>query len=176
MKIFGLAGWSGSGKTTLMEGLLRHLVGLGYRVSTLKHTHHGIDLDSPGKDTFRHRQAGATEVVLLSASRWVVMHELRNGEGEPRPEDLARRLTPVDLLLVEGFKSIRHPKIEIHRPELGNRSSAGRIRRSSASPQRAGSPTWPFPALRWTTSPALPGSSSITAASMWAEETREPWA
>jgi molybdopterin-guanine dinucleotide biosynthesis protein B len=119
MKIFGLAGWSGSGKTTLMEGLLRHLVGLGYRVSTLKHTHHGIDLDSPGKDTFRHRQAGATEVVLLSASRWVVMHELRNGEGEPRPEDLARRLTPVDLLLVEGFKSIRHPKIEIHRPELG---------------------------------------------------------
>jgi molybdopterin-guanine dinucleotide biosynthesis protein B len=113
MKIFGLVGWSGSGKTTLLA-LFPELIGRGLRVSTMKHTHHSVDLDRRGKDSFRHREAGATEVVLLSSSRWTLMHELR-GSLEPTPEQMIPRLAPVDLLLVEGFKKLRHDKLEIWR-------------------------------------------------------------
>ena len=118
MKLFGLAGWSGSGKTTLVIALLPALIRRGLRVSTVKHVHHSVDLDQPGKDTHRHRLAGATEVALVSASRWTLMHELR-GEPEPNPADLLRHMTPVDLLLVEGFKHAPHDKLEVHRPSVG---------------------------------------------------------
>jgi molybdopterin-guanine dinucleotide biosynthesis adapter protein len=117
MKIFGLVGWSGSGKTTLLVSLLPELVGRGITVSTVKHTHHNVDVDKPGKDSYRHRNAGATEVVLLSSSGWTVMHPLR-GAPEPTTEELMTRLTPVDLLLVEGFKKHPHDKLEVHRPAL----------------------------------------------------------
>jgi molybdopterin-guanine dinucleotide biosynthesis adapter protein len=118
MKIFGLVGWSGSGKTTLLVSLLPELVGRGITVSTVKHTHHNVDVDKPGKDSYRHRNAGATEVVLLSSSGWTIMHPLR-GAPEPTTEELMTRLTPVDLLLVEGFKKHPHDKLEVHRPALG---------------------------------------------------------
>ena len=118
MRIFGLAGWSGSGKTTLMTALIPELVSRGLSVSTLKHAHHAFDIDQPGKDSWRHRQAGAREVMISSQNRWALMHELR-GTPEPTFEDLARRMNPVDVLLVEGFKRHPHPKIEIHRPSLG---------------------------------------------------------
>ena len=118
MKLFGLAGWSGSGKTTLLTALLPLLVRLGLRVSTVKHVHHSVDLDQPGKDTHRHRLAGATEVALISASRWTLMHELRE-EPEPSPADLLQHMTPVDLVLIEGFKHGAHDKLEVHRPALG---------------------------------------------------------
>jgi len=118
MKIFGLVGWSGSGKTTLMVSVLPELVGRGITVSTVKHTHHNVDVDKPGKDSYRHRNAGATEVVLLSSSGWTVMHPLR-GAPEPTTEELMTRMTPVDLLLVEGFKKHPHDKLEVHRPALG---------------------------------------------------------
>ena len=118
MRIFGLAGWSGSGKTTLMTALIPELVSRGLSVSTLKHAHHTFDVDQPGKDSWRHRQAGACEVMISSQNRWALMQELR-GAPEPTFEDLARRMSPVDLLLVEGFKRHPHPKIEIHRPSLG---------------------------------------------------------
>jgi molybdopterin-guanine dinucleotide biosynthesis adapter protein len=118
MKIFGLVGWSGSGKTTLMECLLPELVGRGVTVSTVKHTHHNVDVDKPGKDSYRHRNAGATEVVLLSSGGWTVMHPLRDAP-EPTTEELMPRLTPVDLLVVEGFKKHPHDKLEVHRPALG---------------------------------------------------------
>lgn len=118
MKIFGLAGWSGSGKTTLMAKLLPALVAKGIRVSTMKHAHHEFDLDKPGKDSWVHRQSGATEVAIVSARRYAIMHELR-GAPEPAIEDLLPRLAPVDLLLIEGFKRHAHPKLEIHRPSVG---------------------------------------------------------
>jgi molybdopterin-guanine dinucleotide biosynthesis protein B len=118
MKIFGLVGWSGSGKTTLLVSLLPELVGRGLTVSTVKHTHHNVDVDKPGKDSYRHRNAGATEVALLSSSGWTVMHPLR-GAPEPTTEELVSRLTPVDLLLVEGFKKHPHDKLEVHRPAFG---------------------------------------------------------
>jgi molybdopterin-guanine dinucleotide biosynthesis adapter protein len=118
MKIFGLAGWSGSGKTTLMAKLLPALVAKGIRVSTMKHAHHEFDLDKPGKDSWVHRQSGATEVAIVSAKRYAIMHELR-GAPEPTIEELLPRLAPVDLLLIEGFKRHAHPKLEIHRPSVG---------------------------------------------------------
>lgn len=118
MKLFGLAGWSGSGKTTLMRALVPALIARGIRVSTIKHAHHSFDVDQPGKDSYEHRQAGATEVLVTSANRWALMHELR-GAPEPSLEELATRLQPVDLLLVEGFKRHPHPKLEIHRPSNG---------------------------------------------------------
>ena len=117
MKLFGLAGWSGSGKTTLLTALLPALIHRGLRVSTLKHVHHSVDLDQPGKDTHRHRLAGATEVALVSAGRWTLMHELR-GEAEPTPAELSRHMTPVNLLLIEGFKHGVHDKLEVHRPAI----------------------------------------------------------
>ena len=118
MRIFGLAGWSGSGKTTLMAALIPELVSHGITVSTLKHAHHAFDVDQPGKDSWRHRQAGAREVMISSQNRWALMHELR-GAPEPTFDELVRRISPVDLLLVEGFKRHPHPKIEVYRPSLG---------------------------------------------------------
>jgi molybdopterin-guanine dinucleotide biosynthesis adapter protein len=118
MRIFGLAGWSGSGKTTLMTALIPELVSRGITVSTLKHAHHAFDVDQPGKDSWRHRQAGAREVMISSQNRWALMHELR-GAPEPTFDELVRRMSPVDLLLVEGFKRHPHPKIEVYRASLG---------------------------------------------------------
>ena len=118
MKIFGLAGWSGSGKTTLMAKLLPELISSGLRVSTLKHAHHDFDIDQPGKDSWQHRMAGATEVMVASANRWALMHEHR-GAPEPTAAELTRVMAPVDLLLVEGFKREPHPKLEVHRPSVG---------------------------------------------------------
>jgi len=118
MRIFGFAGWSGSGKTTLMTALIPELVYRGMSVSTLKHAHHAFDVDQPGKDSWRHRQAGARQVMISSQNRWALMHELR-GAPEPTFDELVRRMSPVDLLLVEGFKRHPHPKIEVYRPSLG---------------------------------------------------------
>ncbi len=116
MRIIGLAGWSGSGKTTLITKVLPRLLARGVRVSTLKHEHHGFDLDQPGKDSFMHRAAGATEVVISSARRFAILHELRE-EPEWDLPDLLARLAPVDLVLIEGFKRDAFPKLEIHRAE-----------------------------------------------------------
>ena len=118
MKVFGMAGWSGSGKTTLLERLIPVFTAQGLRVSVIKHAHHGFDLDRPGKDSFRHRQAGATQVLMLSGERWVLMHELR-GAPEPTLQEQLRLLAPCDLVLIEGYKAATVPKIEIHRPSLG---------------------------------------------------------
>jgi molybdopterin-guanine dinucleotide biosynthesis protein B len=118
MRIIGLAGWSGSGKTTLITKVLPVLIGRGLRVSTLKHAHHGFDLDKPGKDSFMHRAAGASEVLISSARRWAVLHELRD-ETEWNMPTLLGKITPVDLVLVEGFKRESFPKIEVYRAENG---------------------------------------------------------
>jgi molybdopterin-guanine dinucleotide biosynthesis adapter protein len=118
MRIFGLAGWSGSGKTTLLTALIPEFIARGVSVSTLKHAHHAFEIDVPGKDSWRHRQAGALEVMVSSQDRWALMHELR-GTPEPSLEDLVRRMSPVDLLLVEGFKRYSFPKIEVYRRSLG---------------------------------------------------------
>lgn len=118
MRVIGLAGWSGAGKTTLLCRLIPVLVAEGLRVSTLKHAHHAFDVDQPGKDSWEHRQAGATEVMVASARRWALMHELREA-AEPRLPLLLERLSAVDLVLVEGFKREPHPKLEIHRPSAG---------------------------------------------------------
>lgn len=118
MKIFGIAGWSGSGKTTLLEKLIPCLTARGIRVSVIKHAHHGFDIDRPGKDSYRHREAGATEVLLSCTDRWALMHERRD-EGEPTLDELVSHLSPCDLVLVEGFKQEPVPKIEVYRPENG---------------------------------------------------------
>jgi len=118
MKVFGLAGWSGSGKTTLVTRLLPELIGRGLTVSTMKHAHHGFDVDQPGKDSYAHRCAGATEVLVASANRWALMHEHR-GAPEPTAAALMRQMTPVDLLIVEGFKREPHPKLEVYRQANG---------------------------------------------------------
>lgn len=118
MKVFGFAGRSGSGKTTLMERVIPLLAAGGLRVSVIKHTHHAFDVDRPGKDSFRHREAGAGEVLLTSDTRWVLMHELR-GAAEPELGDQLARLSPCDLVLVEGFKRQPIPKIEVHRAAAG---------------------------------------------------------
>jgi molybdopterin-guanine dinucleotide biosynthesis protein B len=118
MKIFGFAGWSGSGKTTLVTKLIPELVGRGVRVSTMKHAHHAFDIDQPGKDSYEHRTAGATEVMVGSANRWALIHEIR-GDDEPSIDELAGRMTPVDLLLVEGFKAYPHDKMEVYRAAVG---------------------------------------------------------
>jgi molybdopterin-guanine dinucleotide biosynthesis protein B len=118
MQIFGLAGWSGSGKTTLLTRLIPALTARGITVSTLKHAHHAFDVDQPGKDSWRHREAGASEVLVSSARRWALMHEHR-GAPEARLDELIARMTPVDLLLIEGYKDQPHAKLEVHRPALG---------------------------------------------------------
>ena len=114
MRVIGLAGWSGAGKTTLLEKLIPELVARGLRVSTIKHAHHNFDVDRPGKDSWVHRQAGATEVLVTSANRFALMHELR-GAPEPQLDELLAKLSPVDLVIVEGFKRGPQPKIEIWR-------------------------------------------------------------
>lgn len=118
MRVFGVVGWKNNGKTTLVERLVAHLTAEGRRISTVKHAHHEVDLDQPGKDTWRHREAGAEEVVLATARRWAVIHELR-GAAEPSLDELLAKMTPVDLVLVEGFKRFPHPKLEVHRRERG---------------------------------------------------------
>ena len=118
MRIMGLAGWSGSGKTTLITKLIPRLIARGITVSTLKHAHHGFDLDQPGKDSFFHRAAGATEVIISSAKRWAILHELRE-EPEWDLRGLVAKMSPVDLVLVEGFKRDAFPKLEIHRTANG---------------------------------------------------------
>jgi molybdopterin-guanine dinucleotide biosynthesis protein B len=118
MRVIGFAGWSGSGKTTLIVKLIPALIARGVSVSTLKHAHHSLDIDKPGKDSYLHRQAGAREVLVASAKRWALMHELRD-EDEPRLMHLVPRLSDVDLVIVEGFKREAHAKIEVHRRALG---------------------------------------------------------
>jgi len=117
MKILGVTGWSGAGKTTLLVKLVPILTERGLRVSTVKHAHHAFDVDKPGKDSYLHRTAGATEVLISSASRWALMHENREND-EPGLEQILDRMTPVDLVLVEGFKSEGHDKIEVHRNSI----------------------------------------------------------
>jgi molybdopterin-guanine dinucleotide biosynthesis protein B len=118
MRIIGLAGWSGSGKTTLLTKVIPRIVARGLKVSTVKHAHHSFDMDRPGKDSHSHRMAGATEVLVGSANRWAVVHELR-GEAEPTLPALLRKASPVDLVLVEGYKGESHPKLEVYRAANG---------------------------------------------------------
>ncbi|MHC2621818.1 molybdopterin-guanine dinucleotide biosynthesis protein B [Bradyrhizobium huanghuaihaiense] len=118
MKVIGLAGWSGAGKTTLLTRLIPHFNAQGLRVSVIKHAHHQFDVDVPGKDSWRHREAGAAEVLVASSNRWALMHELR-GAAEPRLPELLSKLSAVDLVVVEGFKREPHRKIEVHRAANG---------------------------------------------------------
>ncbi len=118
MKIFGIVGWSGSGKTELLIKLIPELKGRGFTVSTMKHTHHDFDMDQPGKDSYRHRESGAQEVMVASSRRWVLQREL-NGEPEFDMDELIERMSEVDILLIEGFKSHKHDKLEVCRPSLG---------------------------------------------------------
>ena len=118
MKIFGIAGYSGSGKTTLLEKLIPQFTARGLRVSVIKHAHHGFDIDRPGKDSYRHREAGASEVLLSCNDRWALMHERRN-EADVTLDELLARLAPCDLVLIEGFKQEPVPKLEVYRPENG---------------------------------------------------------
>jgi molybdopterin-guanine dinucleotide biosynthesis protein B len=117
-KILGIVGWSGSGKTALITRLIPLLVGRGLRIATLKHAHHAFDVDQPGKDSYEHRKAGASEVIVSSSRRWAQMHEVGGGSEAPLPQ-LLRRLSPCDLVLIEGYKSERHPKLEVFRDALG---------------------------------------------------------
>lgn len=118
MKIFGVVGWKNTGKTTLTERLVAEIVGRGIAVSTVKHAHHAFDVDHPGKDSHRHRMAGAREVLVSSGARWALMSELR-GAAEPPLSALIAKLEPVDLVLIEGYKRDSHPKIEAHRTAAG---------------------------------------------------------
>ena len=118
MRIIGLAGWSGSGKTTLLTKAIPRLVARGLSVSTLKHAHHDFDIDQPGKDSHRHRIAGATEVLIGSDARWALVHELR-GQAEPALGTLLQKLSPVDLVVIEGYKRAPHPKLEVYRRQVG---------------------------------------------------------
>lgn len=119
MKVYGVVGWKNAGKTGLMERLVTEICGRGLSVSTIKHAHHSFDVDHPGKDSHRHRQAGATEVLLASRKRFALMHEMK-GEAEPPLSELLAKLAPVDLILIEGYKRDTHPKVEAHRAETGN--------------------------------------------------------
>lgn len=118
MKAIGLAGWSGAGKTTLIERVLPVLRARGLRISTLKHAHHRFDMDQEGKDSFRHRHAGAQEVLIASAGRWALLHELRD-DPEPSLEDLLGKLAPVDLVIMEGWRNGSHAKVEVWRKDNG---------------------------------------------------------
>lgn len=119
MRLYGIVGWKNAGKTGLMERLVTEICGRGFSVSTVKHAHHVFDVDHPGKDSYRHRQAGAREVLLASRKRFALMHELR-GDQEPSLEMLLAKLAPVDLVLIEGYKRDAHPKVEAFRAETGN--------------------------------------------------------
>ncbi|MCA0922561.1 molybdopterin-guanine dinucleotide biosynthesis protein B [Pseudooceanicola nanhaiensis] len=124
MKVYGVTGWKNAGKTGLMERLVAEFTARGLSVSTIKHAHHTTDVDQPGTDSHRHRQAGAREVLLASPHRWALMAELRDAP-EPPLEELLTRLSPVDLVLIEGYKSAPHPKVEAHRAETGKALLAG---------------------------------------------------
>ncbi len=119
MRVYGIVGWKNAGKTGLVERLVTEITGRGFTVSTVKHAHHSFDVDHAGKDSFRHRVAGATEVLLASRNRFALMHELR-GAAEPTLAGLLAHLAPVDLVLVEGYKRDAHPKVEAHRAATGN--------------------------------------------------------
>ena len=118
MKIFGIAGYSGSGKTTLLEKLIPQFTARGLKVAVIKHAHHGFDIDRPGKDSYRHREAGACEVLLSCNDRWALMHE-RRSDADVTLDELVARLAPCDLVLIEGFKQEPVPKLEVYRPENG---------------------------------------------------------
>jgi molybdopterin-guanine dinucleotide biosynthesis protein B len=118
MRIIGLAGWSGSGKTTLVTSVIPVLVKRGLKVATVKHAHHEFDTDQPGKDSWLHRQAGASEVAIVSSRRWAIVHEL-GSDPEPALTDVLAKLSPVDLVIVEGFKRHPHPKLEVYRAVVG---------------------------------------------------------
>jgi molybdopterin-guanine dinucleotide biosynthesis adapter protein len=118
MRVIGLAGWSGAGKTTLITKIIPVLAGRGLKVATVKHAHHEFDLDRPGKDSWLHREAGASEVAVVSSRRWAIIHELRD-EPEPPLAAILAKLTPVDLVIVEGFKRHAHPKLEVFRTTVG---------------------------------------------------------
>jgi molybdopterin-guanine dinucleotide biosynthesis protein B len=118
MKVIGLAGWSGAGKTTLLTRAIPHLIAGGLRVSVIKHAHHKFDVDVPGKDSWLHREAGAEEVLVSSGKRWALMHELRGG-SEPPLLELLRKMSRVDLVVIEGYKTDSHRKIEVHRAANG---------------------------------------------------------
>jgi molybdopterin-guanine dinucleotide biosynthesis adapter protein len=117
-KILGIVGWSGSGKTTLITRLIPLLAARGLRIATLKHAHHAFDVDQPGKDSYEHRKAGASEVIVSSSRRWVQMHEIGEGREAPLPQ-LLRQISPCDLILIEGYKSERHSKLEVFRDAVG---------------------------------------------------------
>ncbi|ABG32900.1 molybdopterin-guanine dinucleotide biosynthesis protein B [Roseobacter denitrificans] len=119
MRVYGVVGWKNAGKTGLMERLVTEICGRGFTVSTVKHAHHVFDVDQPGKDSYRHRSAGATEVLLSSRKRFALMHELRD-EAEPALDALLAKLQPVDLVLIEGYKRDAHAKVEAFRAETGN--------------------------------------------------------
>ena len=123
-KIIGVAGFKNAGKTTLVEKLVIDLTGRGFRVSTVKHAHHSFDIDHEGRDSFRHRKAGATEVAVVSSGRWAIIHELRN-EAEPGLDDILRKLEPCDLVIVEGYKRDGHDKIEVRNLALDHPHLAG---------------------------------------------------
>jgi len=125
VKLLGIAGFKNAGKTTLTERLVRELTARGYRISTVKHAHHGFDIDQEGRDSWRHRQAGASEVAVVSAKRWALVHELR-GETEPRLKDVIARMKPCDLILTEGYKGESHPKIEVRDLAINHPELAGR--------------------------------------------------
>ena len=118
MRIYGITGWKNAGKTTLMERLVAEITARGFAVSTVKHAHHDADIDQPGRDSYRHRAAGARQVILASPRRWALMTEL-GGADEPALDALLAQLAPVDLVLVEGFKTAAHPKLEAHRAATG---------------------------------------------------------
>lgn len=118
MKVYGVVGWKNSGKTGLVERLVAEITSRGFSVSTVKHAHHSFDVDHPGRDSYRHRDAGASEVMLSSGNRWALMHELREA-NEPDLKDLLSKMSPVDLILIEGYKSHGHAKIECHRAATG---------------------------------------------------------
>lgn len=123
MKVFGVTGWKNSGKTGLIERLVGDFISRGLSVSTVKHAHHTFDVDHPGRDSYRHRAAGAKEVLLVSKNRWAIMHELRD-EDEPELSEILKKVEKVDLVIIEGFKRDRHPKIEAFREETGTSAIA----------------------------------------------------
>ena len=118
MRVYGVTGWKNTGKTGLVERLVTEITARGFSVSTLKHAHHATEIDQPGRDSYRHREAGAQEVLVASPNRWALMHELR-GADEPSMEDLLAKMSPVDLVIIEGYKRGPHPKVETHRAEAG---------------------------------------------------------
>lgn len=123
-KVIGVAGFKNAGKTTLVERLVRELTARGYRIATVKHAHHSFDIDHEGRDSFRHRHAGASEVAVISGQRWAIIHELRN-EAEPSFDSILEKLTPTDLVIVEGYKHGSHDKIEVRNLALAHPKLAG---------------------------------------------------